>query len=88
MRFPAETQICHFDGESLVFNPLSWETHLLNVSAAEVVSVLSEGPQYFDILVGRMREAGMNVQNGVSVEDQLEGLLIELESLGIAIRSL
>ena len=86
LRFPAETRLCRFDRESLVFNPLSWETHLVNDSAAQVVAALAEGPQYFAALAERMREAGMTDQDGLSVEEQLEGLLMELENLGIAMR--
>ena len=86
LRSSAETRFCRFESESLVFNPLSWETHLLNESAVQVVAALAETPQSVRDLVERMLEAGMAAQGELSVEDQLEGLLIELENLGIATR--
>jgi PqqD family protein of HPr-rel-A system len=40
----AETRVCIFDDEAIVFNPFSWETHLLNPAAALVLESAASGP--------------------------------------------
>ena len=48
---PADTAVLRFDDEALVFNPATWETHLLNESASIVLDALLEGPRSVDEIV-------------------------------------
>ena len=34
-----------FGDESVVFNPASWDAHLLNAAAAGILELLAQGPQ-------------------------------------------
>lgn len=35
-------QVVHYDEESVVFNPVTWDTHVLNAAAAEVLALCAE----------------------------------------------
>jgi PqqD family protein of HPr-rel-A system len=37
-------RLCILDDEAIVFNPFSWETHLLNCAAALALDMASSGP--------------------------------------------
>jgi PqqD family protein of HPr-rel-A system len=79
---PVDTAVLRLDDEALVFNPLSWETHLLNESASLVLDALLEGPRSVEEIVARARE----VADAVLPDDfaaQVGELLGQLESLGI-----
>ena len=46
LRFAVATdvRVCVLDDEAIVFNPFSWETHLLNPAAALVLEIAASGP--------------------------------------------
>jgi PqqD family protein of HPr-rel-A system len=77
---PAETAVLRFDDEALVFNPSSWETHLLNEAGALVLDALVAGPRSIDEIVAQ-------IESEVAVPDdfagQVDTLLGQLESLGL-----
>jgi PqqD family protein of HPr-rel-A system len=81
---PAETAVLRFDDEALVFNPSSWETHLLNEAGALVLDALVAGPRSIDEIVAQ-------VESEVAVPDdfagQVDTLLGQLESLGLVTAS-
>jgi len=78
--------VVRFGAEAVVFNPLSWETHLLNETAAHVVESLRRGPQGAWELATALTE-GLDPDSGPQVYvDQVATLLEELEGLGIAVR--
>lgn len=37
-------RVASFDGESVVFNPSSWETHVLNVAASLLLEAVASAP--------------------------------------------
>lgn len=80
---PAETPILRFDDdEALVFNPATWETHLLNESASIVLDALAEGPRSLEEIVGEVASvAEAALPDGFA--EQVGELLGQLESLGL-----
>ena len=79
---PANTAVLRFDDEAVVFNPATWETHLLNESASLVLGALLEGPRSVDEIVAIvMRVSDVPVPDGFS--EQVGELLGQLESLGL-----
>jgi PqqD family protein of HPr-rel-A system len=43
--------LCSFDDEAVVFDPLSWDAHLLNPAAVAVLELLIEAPRSeFDVV--------------------------------------
>jgi PqqD family protein of HPr-rel-A system len=79
---PADTAVLRFDDEALVFNPATWETHLLNESASLVLGALLEGPRSVDEIVATVRRVcSVPVPDGFA--DQVGDLLGQLESLGL-----
>ena len=79
---PADTAVLRFDDETLVFNPATWETHLLNESASLVLGALLEGPRSVDEIVATVTEVSdAAVPDGFA--EQVGELLGQLESLGL-----
>jgi PqqD family protein of HPr-rel-A system len=81
---PSDTAVLRFDGdeEALVFNPATWETHLLNEAASLVLDALVEGPRSVDELVADVAKAGdVTLPDGFA--EQVGELLGQLESLGL-----
>lgn len=82
LAFPDDTPRLRFDDEALVFNPSSWETHLLNEAAALVLDALVAGPRSVDEIVAEVVNAGeVTVPEGFA--DQVSELLGQLASLGL-----
>lgn len=80
---PAGIRIRRFEDEALVFNPRSWETHLLNVVATRVVDALALGPRTEVELVETLRSPGID-HDGAEVEEaEIDHFLRDLESLGL-----
>jgi PqqD family protein of HPr-rel-A system len=79
---PGDTAVLRFDDEALVFNPATWETHLLNDSASIVLDALAAGPQTLAEIVGYVVAAG-EVALPEGFADQVGELLGQLESLGL-----
>jgi PqqD family protein of HPr-rel-A system len=70
-----------YGDESVVFNPHTWQTHVLNAAAAEVLDVLCRGSQSVTSLHAELAreldEPSMQVLN----ESNLQQLLQELAML-------
>ena len=75
-----------FDGEAVLFNPISWDTHILNVSAALIVEQLlvrdCQADEIADALVGEGAE--LDPEAG-SMHQQIASLLDQLQRLGLVV---
>jgi PqqD family protein of HPr-rel-A system len=79
---PGRTRVARFDDDALVFNPVSWETHLVRLPALLVIEALAGGAQReADLAAGLLDE-----DDRASDLEALRALLEELESLGLLSR--
>jgi PqqD family protein of HPr-rel-A system len=81
---PARTRVRALDGEAAVFNPLTWQTHLLNDAGALVLDALREAPRTEDELVALLAEAAEDGEPETVVRDAVARLLAELAASGLA----
>ncbi len=72
-----------FDRELLVFNPVSWETHLLNEGGALVVAMLADGPQTVEQIQHAYRLALPDDESRNSCDAAVVSLLSQLSDLGL-----
>ena len=79
---PSGTRVRRFGDEAVVFNPVTWETHLLNGVAVRVLDGLFSGPRPEAELVAGVCE-GL-VEGPASMPDEIGRFLEELRSLGLA----
>jgi len=83
---PRGIRIHRFDDEAMVFNPLTWETHLLNGVAMSVLDALASGPrleaELLDEVWGGDAEPGPG-----SARSEAVRFLHELDSLGLVERA-
>jgi PqqD family protein of HPr-rel-A system len=81
----ARLKVARFDEGALVFNPVSWQTHLLNDSAVRALDVLSARPSSLGDLVAAI--LGDPARGDWSAEELgvAEALLVELETLGLVV---
>jgi len=82
-----DIRVVRFDAEAVVFNPLSWETHLLNETAAHVVGYLRRRPQSAAELAAALVQDLDPESAAEAYTDQIEALLEELEALGLVMRA-
>lgn len=75
-----DLRVLRFDDESVVFNPVLWQTHLLNASAALIFDCLEESPATAAELAAEL--AGEGADAGVPLE-QIEQALGDLAGLGL-----
>jgi len=79
-----DVRVVRFGTEAVVFNPLSWETHLLNETAAHVVESLRRGPRSVDELAAALVE-DLDPESPPDVYlSQVAMLMDELAALGLA----
>jgi len=76
-------KVARFDREALVFNPVSWQTHLLNDSAVRVLEALRSGPRSLDELVAAIYGDAQAADGGTEERQIGAALLAELEALGL-----
>lgn len=80
---PDHLKIARFDGEALVFNPVSWHTHLFNQSAVQALDALASGPKSRAELVSAILGAP-EADDWIDEDLQMaDALLAELESVGL-----
>jgi len=83
---PGQTRVARFGDDALVFNPLSWETHLVRLPALLVIEALAGGPtREADLAAGLIGEDDHPAGPEAS-RTELRALLEELESLGLLSR--
>jgi PqqD family protein of HPr-rel-A system len=81
---PSGIRVRRFGDEALVFNPITWETHLLNGAAVRVLDGLLSGPRPEAELVAEVCEGDGLVEGPASMPDEIGRFLEELRSLGLA----
>ena len=86
LRNHPDIRVVRFGDEAVVFNPLSWETHLLNETAAHVVDALRRGFTDAEALAADLTAALDPEASPEAYVDQIERLLEELEGLGLVVR--
>ena len=72
-----------WEGELVVFNPLSGATHVLDVASAEVLHALMAGPTGRDDLAGRLATL-LEVEAGAEARAATDKILEDLDRLGLA----
>jgi PqqD family protein of HPr-rel-A system len=71
-----------FDHESIVFNPLSWDAHLLNAAATAVLDLLASGPQSAAAVEEFLGDLLVDSEKGEAAAHS-QRLLNELSHLGL-----
>jgi len=84
LRYAAVAGIRAFDfgDERVVFNPLSWDAHLLNPAAAAVLDLLADGAQDMDGVENYLRELLLDTERDEATA-HARRLVDELAQLGI-----
>lgn len=83
---PAELRVSRLDRGAAVFNPLSWETHILLPEAARVLEALQAGHGDLDALVAAFAAETLPEDGDRGApRDRVLALLEELERLGLVI---
>jgi PqqD family protein of HPr-rel-A system len=75
-------RVLNFEDESIVFNPTSWDAHLLNAAAAAVLESLADGPRSVGEIEVLLREALRETEQADATE-HARRLLHEFEQLGL-----
>jgi len=78
-------RILNFEDESLVFNPISWDAHLLNAAAVAVLDLLAQGPRSLGDIELLLSEALLEAEQAEAAE-HAQRLLHEFEQLGLVHR--
>lgn len=71
-----------WEGESVVFSPLSGETHFLNAFSDEALAALEEEALTLDGLVERLRELTPEDQ-GAKLAESLGALIQRFDDIGL-----
>ena len=80
-----DLRIRHFDDEAVVFDPLSWDAHLLNPAAIAVLELVLEAPRSEDEIAGFLDEA-LQPEERPRAKAHAHRLVGELQSLGLVRR--
>ncbi|SRR5579871_137535 len=84
IRNPDAACLAQWDDEGVIFNPLSWQTHLLNEAALRVLTEMQAGPRTAGELVAAVYGAGQDDEQSASRDIAvMEALLNELLHLGL-----
>ena len=84
LEYPDRTESFVFDDTAVVFNPVSWDTHLLNESAFLILEVLRSGPEHAERLAQLL--AGDEPSEHDALVGQVIAALADMESLGLVTR--
>jgi PqqD family protein of HPr-rel-A system len=71
-----------FEDEAVVFDPLSWDAHLLNPAAIAVLDLLIEAPRAEDEIAAFLREA-LQPEEQPQASSHAQRLITELQALGL-----
>lgn len=71
-----------FEDEAVVFDPLSWDAHLLNPAAIAVLELLLEAPRSEDVIAAFLREA-LQPEEQPQASAHAQQLISELRALGL-----
>lgn len=86
LRLPADLRLLRCGTEGVLFNPISWNTHLLNEASLEVVEALLRSPSTVHDLVAALFGEELRLQNEQEQMKIIESLLLDLEALGLAVQ--
>lgn len=75
-------RVLNFEDESIVFNPTSWDAHLLNAAAAAVLESLADGPRSVGDVEALLSEA-LSKEEQIDASEHARRLLHEFEQLGL-----
>lgn len=84
VRFAAvnNLRVHEFEDEAVVFDPLSWDAHLLNPAAIAVLELLLEAPRSEDEIDAFLREA-LQPEEQPQASAHTQRLISELQALGL-----
>ncbi len=71
-----------WDGQHVVYNPASGDTHLLNPIAGQSLQILQQSPADVAELAERVASR-LNVPSDRQLVEQVEELVVELNKLGL-----
>jgi PqqD family protein of HPr-rel-A system len=80
---PSGLRIRRFGDDALVFNPVSWETHLLNDLGMRVLDALASGARREPELVAAVYGSAPRDADFAARHDELARFLDELGMLGL-----
>jgi PqqD family protein of HPr-rel-A system len=75
-------RIRELDGEAVVFEPVSWDAHLLNPAAVAVLELLIEAPRNEHQVAMFLHEA-LSPEERSRADEHAHRLLADLQSLGL-----
>lgn len=75
-------RVREFDDDAVVFEPVSWEAHLLNPAARAVLEWLLEGARTEDQIIAFLHDA-LQTEERAQAPAHARRLLGELQSLGL-----
>jgi len=75
-------RILTFDDEAVVFDPLSWDAHLLNNAATAVLELLQDEPRTELEVIEFLADA-LQPKEQVRAAEHAKQLLVELKTLGL-----
>jgi PqqD family protein of HPr-rel-A system len=78
----AGLRVREFDDDAVVFEPMSWEAHLLNPAARAVLTLLLERPRTEDEVAAFLADALQPAERAEAAA-HAHRLLDELQSLGV-----
>jgi len=81
-----QVRVLEFEDEAVVFNPLSWDAHLLNSAAIAVLALLLEAPRSQDEIAAFLREA-LQPEEQPQASAHAQRLITELQALGLVRQS-
>jgi PqqD family protein of HPr-rel-A system len=81
---PSGIRIRRFGDDALVFNPVTWETHLLNGVGMRVLEALSTGPKDETELVAEMFATDGGGEAVAAKREEIARFLDELGKLELA----
>jgi len=77
-----QVRVLEFEDEAVVFNPLSWDAHLLNPAAIAVLELLLEAPRSEDEIAAFLTEA-LQPEEQSQATAYAQRLINELQTLGL-----
>jgi PqqD family protein of HPr-rel-A system len=80
-------EAARFEDGALVFNPVSWDTHLLNPQAMHLLEMLQQSPRSTDTLATALAAAEGAVGDcDDGYRQQVAATLADMEALGLVAR--
>ena len=81
-------RVARFGFDAVVFNPISWQTHLLNDSAMRVFEGVACGTQTPGRIVSALGEEAPDAEPALDDLRMIGALLADLEALGLVEKAL